>query len=329
MKKILTILSVLVPFLLFAQEIKKDYHETFDVEKGAVLHLKHGDGDVTVTPWDKDEVDVTVRYRAEFKTIGFGSKRDFEVEFRQSNDDIYVIGKERGRSGVTIGVHTSRRYEYTYKIKAPDYIELDFSGDDGEVMIRDWEANIKCLLDDGDIDLQNIRSNRTKLVTEDGTLRIENLNSELFIESDDGDVYLRDCNSLECRIECEDGEITIRDSQGNFEISTDDGDVELLRILVENLQIKSNDGDLDLDFLKTDRIDVDISTDDGNVSMDIEKGISVDFLLESDDGSVRVNVPDIENYQEGRHRKSGSILGGKGRIRVQSVDGNITMREYR
>jgi DUF4097 and DUF4098 domain-containing protein YvlB len=328
MKKVLITLSLFIPFFVFAQEVKKDYHETFDVDEGSVLNLKHGDGDVTVTPWDRDVIDITVRYRAEFKTYGFGSKRDFEVEFRQSGDDVYVLGKERG-SGVTIGVHSSRRFEYSYKIKAPKYVELNFSGDDGEISIRDWKGNIECNLDDGDIDLQNIQAKRTKINGEDGNIRIEALNSELFIDLDDGDIYLRDCNTPECRITGEDGEINIRDSQGDFDITGDDGDIELLRVKVEKLSIKTNDGDLELDLLETDQIDLDISTDDGNVTMDIERGISADFLLNSDDGKVRVDVPDIKNYEEGKRRKSGEIGRGRGRIRVRTNGGNISMRESR
>ncbi|HDL19511.1 MAG TPA: hypothetical protein ENH29_10685, partial [Bacteroidetes bacterium] len=142
-----------------AREIKKDFHKSFDVGEGAVLILHHGDGDVTVLPWDKDVIDVTVRYRLEYKSIGIGNRHDFDVEFRQNGEKVYVIGKERG-SGISIGVQYSRRYEYTYKIRAPKYVELEFTGDDGDVEIDDRQGNIFLTLDDGNVDLSNIAADK-------------------------------------------------------------------------------------------------------------------------------------------------------------------------
>ncbi|MCK4410155.1 MAG: hypothetical protein KAW67_08720, partial [Candidatus Eisenbacteria sp.] len=56
-----------------AREIDKDFHKTFDVSEGVVLRLDYDDGDVTITPWDQDVIDVVVRYHADVKAIGFGS----------------------------------------------------------------------------------------------------------------------------------------------------------------------------------------------------------------------------------------------------------------
>ena len=41
-------------------EIVRDFNESFEVERGWALRLRHGDGDVTITPWDRDVVEITV-----------------------------------------------------------------------------------------------------------------------------------------------------------------------------------------------------------------------------------------------------------------------------
>ena len=46
-----------------AEEINREFHQEFDVQPGMKLVLEHGDGDVTVTPWSQDTLDVEVRYR--------------------------------------------------------------------------------------------------------------------------------------------------------------------------------------------------------------------------------------------------------------------------
>ena len=326
---LIPVFTLFFSFLVSSQEIKKDFHESFSVEKGVVLILKHGDGDVTVNRWDKDVVDITVRYRAEFKIFGIGSRRDFDVEFNQRGNTVYVTGKEKGKGGITIGIQTSRRYEYTYDIKAPGYTELDFRGDDGEVKVEDWYGNIICILDDGNITLRNIQSERMKLQSDDGAIRVDESECELDIKVDDGDIYLENCQTEECRISGDDGEISLRRCSGSFEIGTDDGDINFDRVQAEMLNIKSDAGDIDLRLLKTDRFDLDIYTDDGNVIIELERGISAMFSLDSDDGRIRVDIPDVKNYRERRHQKYGEIYGGKGRIRVRTNDGDIMLREYK
>jgi len=322
--------TFIVSFSLFSQEIDRDFHKNFDVDKGAILHLEHGDGNVTVTPWNKDEVDVTVRYRAEFKTIGIGGgRRDFDVEFRQSGDDVYVIGKEKGRGGVTIGVHTSRRFEYTYKIKAPSYMELDFKGDDGDIEISDWESNVLCNLDDGDIELKDVFCERTKIKSDDGKIHITNLTGELFVNADDSDISLYECEMSDCNFEGDDGEIRLNNCKGSFNIQVDDGDIRFKKVQTKELQIKVDDADIDLDLLKTDRIDLYVLSDNGNVLIDLERGISATFSVDTDDGRIRVNLPNVDEYDEGRHHKSGEIYGGKGKIRIRTSDGDVTLNEKR
>ncbi len=332
-KRIIFVYAGISTFLFFSlalsQEIKKDFHQSYDVEEGVTLHLRHGDGDVTITPWDKDKVDITVRYRATFRIYGIGSTRDFNVDFRQSGDDIYVTGKERNRGGIVIGVQISGRQEYTYDIKAPDYAELDFHGDDGEVKIEDWAGDISCVIDDGDIRIRNIQSEMIKLRSDDGGIRIQDLVGELYINIDDGDVFLADCQTAECRITGDDGEISLRRCKGSFQLKIDDGDIEFNRVQARSLDIRSDDGDIDISLLKSDRLDVDIISDNGYVIIDLEEGMSATFSLVSDDGRIRVDLPEVENFKKGRHHKSGETYGGWGRIKVRTEDGDITLREMR
>jgi hypothetical protein len=49
---------------LAAEDIGRNYHETFEVERGMKLALEHGDGDVEIAPWDEDTLEVDLRYRA-------------------------------------------------------------------------------------------------------------------------------------------------------------------------------------------------------------------------------------------------------------------------
>lgn len=320
-----SILLVALTISASGEEIKKDFQKSFDVKEGVTLRLEHGDGDVTITPWDKDIVDVEVHYRAETKSLGVGGKVYFDVEFKQSGDVIYVTEKEKITASV--GFHSFKRREYTYDVRAPRYVILDLKGEDGNVEISDWRARIALILQDGDIQLENIVSPRTQIDLEDGNVIISGLEGELELDAEDGDITLRECKTERCRITLEDGEVSIRNSQGEFEIDVEDGEINLSELQAKLVDIRSSDGDVDLDLLKVDDIDVDISTESSDVTLKLESGISAAFDLETDDGRIRVDIPNAENLRKKKHRASGELFGGRGQIRIDTSDGDVTLRE--
>lgn len=310
-----------------AREIKKDFHESFDVKEGFRLHLEHGDGDVTITSWDKDVLDVKVRYRAELKSFGIGGKHYFDVQFRQRDNVIHVIG--RVKSSSSIGFRYFKRHEYTYTIRAPKYLELDLEGEDGDVEIENWQGRIDCTLEDGDVDLRDVISDRTKISIEDGDLHIDHLEGDLLVDGEDGDIVLRDAKTRQCRIRLEDGDVIIKQSEGDFEISVDDGEVNLDRVRAGMLEVSAEDGDVELDLLSVDRIDLDIRVHDGDVTVNIEPGISAAFSIDTHDGRIRTDLPSAQDVKKGRDRISGKIGEGEGRIHIRTADGNVTLRESR
>ena len=311
-----------------AKEINKEFHQSFDVKRGDSLRLRHGDGNVRLIPWEKNIIDVNVRYRADIDTVGIrlGRKQDFDVEFRQTANTVHVTGKEP--STATIGYHNKRIYEYTYEIHSPDYIQIDLDGDDGDVELENWAAEIECGIDDGDIHLRNIAGEKTTIWGEDGDVEIDNLTGVLTIELDDGNITLMACDVERCRVEGEDGEVTIRQSKGSFDISVDDGDVVMEKIEAQGLSINSEDGDIEVNLLTDGMLDADIRTDDGDINIDLERGFSVSFYVSADDADyIRLDLDNVEEYREDEHIKSGSINGGNGRMKIRTADGNVTIKE--
>ena len=311
-----------------AEEIDKSFHKSFDVKQGDSLSLRFGDGNVYLIPWEKNTIDVKVRYRAEIDRIGIrlGGNRDFNVEFRQTANTIYVIAKEPG--SVAVGFYNKRVHEYVYEIHSPAYVALELDGDDGNVDIENWAAEIECRIDDGDIRLKNIAGERTQIWGEDGDIEIARLSGELNIEVDDGDIALADCDMKSCRVRSEDGNITISQSKGSYDLIADDGDIVMDKIEAGGLTIKTAEGDVDVGLLAALTLDAVIKTDDGDIHIDLEKGLPVSFHVSADDAdSIRIEVGHIENSRQDEHTKSGSINGGTGRLRIQTAEGDVTLRE--
>jgi DUF4097 and DUF4098 domain-containing protein YvlB len=311
-------LAVAAPAL--AEKIEKDFRESFDVAPGHRLDLRHGDGDVTITPWDKDVLDIEVRYRAQH--TGFSTKSSFEVEFRQSGDNVVVQEKE----GVQVSVGFLRTYEHQYTIRAPRYLALELKGDDGDVEIEGFEGGLEARIEDGDMTLRGLRG-RTVVELEDGDVEIEDLDGDLTLTAEDGDVRIADSATGAAKISLEDGDLTVLDSAGSFNLRSSDGDLRLERVRARRLLVRTDDGGLEAALLDAGEFDLDVRTGDGQVVLDLDPAISASFTIRTGDGSIRVDLPGVVEMAKENGRASGRIGDGSGRIEISTDDGRVVLRE--
>ncbi len=318
------LITVGISGVLAAEEIDRKFQESFAVKEGMKLILDHGDGDVRVTAWRDDRLDVEVRYRAKASNIGWVKSSEFRVDFRQDGDTIFVTGHEPKR--VSVGISAYREYEYVYEIKAPSYLNLNFEGEDGDVEISDWRGEIEIRLEDGDLLLTSIDSPRTEVVVEDGDVEIDRLRGEILVEVEDGDVEIYDCQTDYGRIRGEDGDVTIDRCSGSFEVTVADGDAHLSELVAADLEIRGGDGTILLALLPSDDLDLNVRVGDGDVVMDLDRELSASFELETRDGRIQVQATDVADLVKERQRVSGRIGGGDGSIYVRSVDGDVTLR---
>lgn len=305
-----------------AKRVDREFHESFDVSEGARLELVHGDGDVFIETWDQDVIDVTVRYHADLRSKGISADPDFEVDFEQSGNTVLVRGREIGRKG--IGFFFSQEHEYVYEIKAPDWVRLELTGDDGDVEIEGWRADIECELDDGDLVLTDVRSEVTRISAEDGDVLIDGFSGRLDVKLDDGDIDIVDCETEGAKIRAEDGDVVLDRCTGDFEIAVDDGLVRLTRASVSKLDIRAADGDVDLDLISATNLDLYVNAEDGDVTVDLGPSISASFTVDTDDGSIQVGDSRWILSKKDR-RVSGEIGSGEGQIRIRTDDGDVTL----
>ncbi|MEJ2085347.1 MAG: DUF4097 family beta strand repeat-containing protein [Acidobacteriota bacterium] len=312
--------------VVVAEEIDREFHETFQVEPGMRLQLYHGDGNVTITPWDQDNLDVLVRYRATVKKlVGWSKHDDLDVTFKHDGDTIKVVGTDP--SMVSIGFSAFKEYEYSYTVRAPSYLRLELIGDDGDVAISDWRADLELHSNDGDMRLTSIESQKTEIRLDDGDLEILGFAGELRVETADGDVEIRDCVSSRVEIQVQDGDVHLIDCRSDVEVRGDDGDIRLSKLRAEAVDIKTADGDVTLDLLPSENLDLDLRVADGDVVVEIDQAISAAFDLSTRDGRIRVDGAAIQDLQKTDRRATGRFGDGSGSIQISSSDGNITLRQ--
>jgi DUF4097 and DUF4098 domain-containing protein YvlB len=305
-----------------AEDIKKNFHKTFPAEQGGKIHLEHGDGDVTIRPWSEPIIDVQIRYEMSESGFRLGGERDFDVDFKQRGKDLYIVGREKHGNGLVLISPTHRIY--TFEIHAPEWIDLELEGDDGEISIEGWQGEISLHGDDGRVDLREIENESIEIRTQDGDVMLRDCRSRLQIYGDDADVELVDVQ-VDCRIRLQDGDIMIRDGRGPFNIQTDDGDCILDRLESKQVSIRTSDGDIELSVENEQSPDIYITTDDGAVRLGLPKEVSVNVNVNTDDGRISVAMPGLDVRDKQRNHFSADMGDGKGRIRINTEDGDVSI----
>ena len=273
-----------------AESIDKSFHESFDVEPGAVLHLQSGDGDVVVEPWDEATIDVSVEYHYERSGLHWGRDlKDFNVLFRQEGDGVFV-DEDRGDSGTSVQLGTVNRREYLYLIKAPAWVELDVDGEDGDIQVSGWNANVEIVCDDGNVDL----------IDSDG--------SRFDLQLEDGDLKLRRCAA-------------------DIHVEIEDGDVDLEEVTTQNFALEAADGEIDLDLVGDGVVDWVVRVDDGDVRLAFSGEVDAEVLIETDDGDIRIDTVEADDTRSREGSYSGRLGSGEGHLRLRTEDGDISLRQ--
>jgi hypothetical protein len=317
---IFSVVVVLYTVDAFA-EFSKEYHKTFDVSKDTKLHLRHGDGNVSVTSWDKDQLQVDIYYRSA------GDKEDeklFRVDFDQQDQQIYITGKEfRNFWGFT------GRYlkEYRYELKGPVYLLLDLKGDDGNVKIVNWRNDISVDLSDGDVDLENIRAGAVQIDMADGDLNIDGLDGELMVDCQDGDVILSDLNTTRSDISNQDGSVRITGASGSFKIRLADGSCHISGMKADELDLRTQDGNIRAELNGNESPQIRASCQDGNIDLILPSGTNAELQINGRRHSISTRLQNAKIERDEKDYLRAVLGNGAGSIELSAGDGRITVSQ--
>ena len=288
---VILVLAILIGLArpVAARDIDRSFRETFPVSPGTILHLEHGDGDVTVIGWERDEIEVSVVYRGSARKFGVGSATDdFSLDTRQEGAEVWVDGKEAG-SGVILGYVTAEVSEYVYRIRAPVYVGLDLEGHDGDVIIEAWRGNVDCRLHDGNLTLRDVVAERIT-------------------------------------VDIEDGDVAASEVEAPFRVISRNGRVDVLQGRSPDLDVKSDHGEVRIDLRAVTAPRVQVESGD-KVHVDLGRGASASFDLGTDTGRIRLDLSGDSDLSEEPNRVTGRLSGGEGSVTVRTGEGSIVLRE--
>jgi len=126
-------------FALSAQELKKEYHEEYKVEKGSTLDLSNKYGDIIVETSETDQVVVDVKVTLEFPNRERAERllNYINVNFSRSGNTITVETVIDDKFSFTGWSSGTRRFSIDYNVKMPVWMNLTLANRYGDTDLDD------------------------------------------------------------------------------------------------------------------------------------------------------------------------------------------------
>jgi hypothetical protein len=201
------------------------HHRTFKISSGKDLILNTESGEVIVTIWDKEEVEV--------KVLGNERARErMNFSFTANDNKVEIKGK---RDGSGWSWFTSMKLKY--EIKVPSSFNVDVSTSGGDIKTGGITGTIKLNTSGGDIWVDRCKGS-IDVKTSGGDINIYTSNSPVYARTSGGDIELEYSGVNEgIELKTSGGDIDIKVSaelKANVELSTSGGNVSNSGITINN-----------------------------------------------------------------------------------------------
>ena len=301
-KQLITIISALA-FLVLPGQAQTS--KSFTVDKGGKLEVSVRSGDITVSPWNKNEVSVKAEgideedldrlkmtqtgntVRVEFRPrsgwSGWGGNSihfdisvpaDFNVDMKTSGGDLEVTGVINGKiEGSTSGGN----------ITLGDVIGMvDMSTSGGNVRVGDIKGNVDLSTSGGDIDLKRV-DGEARVRTSGGDITVQSVSKKLDARTSGGDIEIGDVGgsadvstsggdvkvgkvSGGAKLKTSGGNIYLRGASGDVEAGTAGGDLDLQNVS-GSIRGRTAGGDIKAELMPSGKGGSELKTAGGNIRL--------------------------------------------------------------
>jgi len=214
-----------------------EFCETYTVEQGIKVEVYNANGDINVSVWDKEVVEVyalleTKHDEQELKKVAV----DVSV------GDIFAVKTEYLEKDAEVSVE--------YIINVPVGVRVHHvETANGKVEIKGTKGDVTSVSANGDIDIKDV----------DGSIDAATANGSVTIKSASGSVEARTSN----------GDVTIKGSNSALSAITSNGSIiaEIYNISEDGAKLKTSNGSIKIFVVDTLSADIIMGTSDGEVSV--------------------------------------------------------------
>ena len=267
----------------------QDIDELRPVAKDGSVTVINVAGDITITAWDRAEVQLRGSLGEESTLDISESGRGLRIEVKLPN------GKNRGR-----------HYESSQlQLSVPETATVSANGVSSDIDIRGLRgAAVTAESVSGDVDV-TAHAERVDLKSVSGDVRFDGASSRVTAESVSGDVVLRGV-------------------EGELNVSVVSGDVELQAGALERGRFEAVSGSLELVLSLQAAGSVNVQSMSGDVHVVLPEDQAVEIRAQTFSGSIRSGFGSPQNVSRGPGSSLEHTEGGGGAsLRLESFSGDV------
>lgn len=320
------VLGMFMTAAVYAEEVKKVEEKTFSVERPARVQVTADEGNIEITTWEKSEIYLKITKRA------WGSTREeaetnlenIEISIREYSNKLVIRELERRdrRQRVTLSdifdgdfwrENRWNRQQVDFELKVPTDTGLKLTSDEGDILVTGIEEAVQIQLDEGDVEITDVRSD------------------DLQIDIDEGDVDILNAGQVQkgyWKIESDEGTIYFENGQvDEIDFTSDEGDIIVKECEFSRFWLASDEGDLIVDFTPKQRGEYHMEADEGNLEITLPEKSDIDLRLLTEEGYIKTDFK-----LSVRDRDDGEVLDdriGTGGSRLKGIvdDGIIILKK--
>ena len=134
------------------------------------------------------------------------------------------------------------------------------------------------------------------------------------------------CGGKEFDLDVADGNIEMSGAKGQLWLVLEDGDFSASDCQFETVEIRADDGDIQLETSLSLEGTYNMKVDDGNIDLKIRGG-GGEIDIRHDDSRIRASR-DFELAYSGDERHKFKLTGGNARVSLKTDDGNVSLNTF-
>lgn len=294
-KQILALIVILtLTYAVIDAKPQKLYTKTFNVESGELIRLKTDLGDIKISSWNTNEVEVVVYGREKVNDY-------FDFIFEKRDKEVYVECDRTSSSWLNI----FSSFELSFEIKVPEKFDIDLSTAGGDIDLHDLNGILKARTSGGDVKITQCQGSKD-FSTSGGDVELFNSKGITKISTSGGDINVVD-NVGELKASTSGGDIRIKSKEGKISASTSGGDV-IINHFGENEGISA-------------------STSGGDIRVAVGKSVQASIKLKTSGGDAECKHSNAKADVIKSYKYEGTLNGGGKLIECSSTGGDVILTE--
>lgn len=298
MKKNYTGLFTVLMFVMFAGftfagEPVKIKEAKFPAKSGEMLSVNISGGDINVTSWDKDEVEIIIKGN---ETAA--KKISFEIE--KTSEGVKVESSRTG--GGFWNIFNSLNFRVI--IKTPEKYNMKLKTSGGDVEVKKIEGDTEVYTSGGDVVVYGGKGNGT-FKTSGGDVSVNDFYGPAIISTSGGDIVFNGKN----------GDVNASTSGGDIAITGADS----------KIKAETSGGDIHLVY-KGENKGIHLSTTGGDIFADFDDDLSGYIDASTTGGDVENNNSKFRADKITSSSIKGTLNNGGENIRLRTSGGDITIQ---